>query len=621
MALRFRGWLALGSTVGVVVVACGDDPVATTPAKLAQGCTLNSECATPLICAFQRCHTACNESRDCPTGQRCVAADGGKNVCLLPDEEECVSDAGCQGDQVCAEDQECRDPCTDDDHCIGDQVCSTSDTCADPDEVDPDGNLTPGSGGTGGSSGGGGKGGNGGKGGSGGDAGMGGESGEASGGRTGGTGGTGGSGGDAGQGEGAEGGTGGSSGNGGTAGTDPGTGGTAGTDIAAGGTSAGTSGSSGTAGGGAGGVGNGGTAGTTAGTAGSAGSAGSGGAGCIRELYGEYAVRTDGALLYEGAQERRIVDAGTALALTDVVNVLTGSYHGCAARTDGSAWCWPISSTGDQQGQVGDGPTEATTLFAAVRVKTSDTTYLQNVTSVASTSSYSVFESCAVAGGTVWCWGNTTDLLNNGTTTYTNYATQVTTNGTTPLSNVKEVALSWGHACALVDTGAGNEVWCWGDNDNAEAGTGSVGRVQYPTKIIGLVDPRALAVTAETSFAIDGDRVKCWGRNAFKECGINSNTSPQYTPVLVRLQGGTALDGVASLAATSSEACAERTDQSIWCWGNPWQMYAAAHPAVTPATGVVSVALGVTSNPRYLTSDGVLHMDTVSRNPDCGPLN
>jgi len=611
MALRFRGWLALGSSVGVVIVACGDDPVATTPAKLAQGCTLNSECATPLICAFQRCHTACNESRDCPTGQRCVAADNGKNVCLLPDEKECVSDAGCQGDQVCAEDQECRDPCTDEDQCVGDQVCSNSGACADPDEVDADGNLPSGSGGTGGS-GSGGKGGSSGKAGSGGDAAMGGESGEASGGRTGGTSG---SGGDAGQGEGAEGGTGGSSGgtagNGGTAGTDPSTGGTAGASA----------GTGGTAGAGAGGASSGGTAGTAGSSAGSAGTAGASGAGCIRELVGEYAVRNDGALLFEGTQERRIVDAGTALPLTGVVNVLTGSFHGCAARTDGSAWCWPTGTTGDDQGQIGDGTPVSTVLYAAVRVRTSDTTYLDNVTSIASTAPYSGYESCAVAGGTLWCWGNTTDLLNNGTQTFTTVATQVTTNGTTPLSNVKEVAVSWGHACALVEAGTNDEVWCWGDNDSAEAGTGATGRVQYPTKVVGLVDPRAVGVTAEASYVIDGDRVKCWGRNFFKECGNNNTTSPQYTPILTRLQGGAALDGVVALAAGSSEGCVKRNDQTIWCWGNPWETYAAAHPVGMPASGVVSVALGLTTNPRYLTSDGVIHMGAGSREPDCAPLD
>lgn len=134
-------------------------------AGVSQGCTLNSDCNNPLVCAFQRCHVACTETRDCPPGQRCVAGPmDTKNVCLLPEEENCVTDSGCNGDQICATDRECRDPCDDDSECIGSQVCATSGACAEPTEVDASGNLpVVGAGGTGGMGGRGGAGGKGGK--------------------------------------------------------------------------------------------------------------------------------------------------------------------------------------------------------------------------------------------------------------------------------------------------------------------------------------------------------------------------------------------------------------------------------------------------------------------------
>jgi hypothetical protein len=619
MASNIRGWLALGVSAGAVVVACGDDPVAQrTPAKLAQGCTLNSECVSPLICAFQRCHTACNETRDCPTGQRCVAATGSKNVCQLPDERECVTDSGCAGDQVCASDQQCRDECMDDDECIGSQVCSNQRACAEPTEVDASGNLpnAMGSGGAGGSGGRGGSGGSSGKGGaSAGAAGrmmsLGGEGGDD------GTGGTAGKGGGSGGngaegGEGAEGGTGGSSGM--SSGGQSGNGGTAGATS-----SGGMSGSAGSS------AGTGGTAGASgsSGSAGTAGSAGSGGAsGCIESLWGDYSIRsTDGAVMrQESAQQPPIINGVTALSLKDVTSVQHGVYHGCASTEGGEAWCWPIQAGGNNQGQLGDGTLTTGTALIGVRVKKDANTTLDNVSSVAVASTYNVISSCAVSAGTVWCWGNTADLLNNGTAQQSVYATQVTTNGSTPLSNVLSMALSYGHACALVDA-TPDEVWCWGDNQYNEAGT-AAGRVRYPTKVNGFVEPKAVRVTAETTYVLDGDRVKCFGRNNYTECGLTTNTNPVVTPTLVKVLGGNPLDGVVKLEGGSSEGCAVRNDQTLWCWGYTYANYAAATPTATPATGVLDVAHGSNLNPRYLTSDGKFHYGNGSvRDPFCGQLD
>lgn len=588
----------MGVSAGAVVVACGDDPVAQrTPAKLAQGCTLNSECVSPLICAFQRCHTACNETRDCPTGQRCVAGSNGKNVCQLPDERECVTDSGCSGDQVCASDQQCRDACDGDRDCIGTQVCATQGACAEPTEVDASGNL-PNAMGSGGAGGSGGKGGGGGKGGSsGGSAGrmmsLGGEGGdEGTGGRTGGTGGKGGSGGngaEGGEGEGAEGGTGGGSGGMGGSGGTPANGGMSG-----------SGGASGTAG----------TAGTSA-------------AGCIESLWGDYSIRsTDGAVLrQESAQQPHVVNGVTALSLKNVTSVQQGANHGCASTASGEAWCWPVTVSGNNVGQLGDGTQTTGTAMIAVRVKKDASTTLDDVSSVAAASNYGVATSCAVSDGGVWCWGNTADVLNNGATQQSLYATQVTTDGATPLSNVLSMALSYNHACVLVDASP-DEVWCWGDNQYNEAGA-TVGRIQYPTKVNGIVDAKAVRVTAEATYVLDGDRVKCFGRNQYKECGLTTNTSPVVTPTLVKLENGDALDGVTKVEGGSSEGCAVRNDQTLWCWGNSYDNFAAPIPTAMPATGVVDVAHGVNLNPRYLTSDGKYHYNTNNsvRDPFCGQLD
>ena len=642
MNTSIRRWLTLGASVGFVLVACGDTADEQKKlAGIAQGCTLNSDCNNPLVCAFQRCHEACVESRDCPPGQRCIAGEDDTNVCQLPDEVSCMTSSGCDGSQVCAIDRECRDACTSENECIGAQVCATTGACADPDEVDKDGNLPP-AGGTGGMGGtGGGKGGTSGTSGTSGEGGEGGD----------GTGGTSGSSGSTGEGGttmtggtspggmgGTTSGTGGApGGRGGTAGSSSGSGGVAagagGTPGGAGGGTAGSGtaggGRGGMAGAGAGGAAGGGSGGTTggAGSGGTAGASGSGGTGgtapsaCIQQLYGDYALRTDGRLLYEtSSQQIPIVDAATASPLTNVTSVLHGQNHGCASRSDGSAWCWGLATHGNNQGQLGDGTNTVASLYRGVRVRTSASAYLENVTAVASSSWYSLNTSCAISAGNVWCWGTLTDLTNNGTTLDSPYAVRVTVDGVNPLTNAVALAVSYGHACAIVRPSTTNELWCWGDNSYGEAGNGLQTRVRYPTKIVGVTNPSSVRVNAETSMVLEGNRVKCWGRNAFQDCGTADATHPVLAPTVVKVQGGTALDGVTAIGSGSSETCVVRSDQSLWCWGYQIGSYAVPYsPGGTAVTGATHAGTASTS-PRFMTSDGKYHLGATLRDPNCNPL-
>jgi hypothetical protein len=110
-------------------------------ARLAAVCTINSDCTAPLVCAFQRCHTACESSRDCDPGQRCVASDRPFHVCQLDDESQCKTNSNCPQGQICGVDSQCRDACVTSRDCIKGQVCVAA-TCADPDELSAQGTLT-----------------------------------------------------------------------------------------------------------------------------------------------------------------------------------------------------------------------------------------------------------------------------------------------------------------------------------------------------------------------------------------------------------------------------------------------------------------------------------------------
>jgi hypothetical protein len=147
MKRRSLAWSPVAA--GIAIAACsGGGSKASDDVTLAQGCSLNSDCASPLICVFSLCHQACAESRDCPPGEQCVSS-GGYYVCLLSNETACATTADCPSGLACGTDHQCHDACQTASDCkVGGEVC-TAGSC-----VDGSGASTADGGGEGGSSGG-----------------------------------------------------------------------------------------------------------------------------------------------------------------------------------------------------------------------------------------------------------------------------------------------------------------------------------------------------------------------------------------------------------------------------------------------------------------------------------
>lgn len=116
---RFRALATPGLALGLGLVALGACHTDTSPAGLSATCSLNSDCNSPLVCVFSRCHNACVDSGDCPSGERCVPATGQYNVCQLPSESTCADGGSCESTEVCGSDGQCRAPCTTAQDCPG----------------------------------------------------------------------------------------------------------------------------------------------------------------------------------------------------------------------------------------------------------------------------------------------------------------------------------------------------------------------------------------------------------------------------------------------------------------------------------------------------------------------
>ncbi|MBM4363650.1 MAG: hypothetical protein FJ104_13290, partial [Deltaproteobacteria bacterium] len=94
MGTPFKASLLVLSVV-VTALACSEEPSKKSAGTIAEGCIINSDCNAPLVCAFRRCHTACENNRDCEPGLNCMVSDRPFHVCQLPDEQKCRYNSQC----------------------------------------------------------------------------------------------------------------------------------------------------------------------------------------------------------------------------------------------------------------------------------------------------------------------------------------------------------------------------------------------------------------------------------------------------------------------------------------------------------------------------------------------
>ncbi len=120
--------------VGAIVACSPSSSSDLAKAALGDGCVINSDCASPFVCAFRLCHVQCVDSRDCPSGARCMTSDRPSNVCQLEKEKRCTTNAQCPEGKTCALDNECRDKCAAARDCIPGQQCVSS-SCVEPTEL------------------------------------------------------------------------------------------------------------------------------------------------------------------------------------------------------------------------------------------------------------------------------------------------------------------------------------------------------------------------------------------------------------------------------------------------------------------------------------------------------
>lgn len=152
---------------------------------------------------------------------------------------------------------------------------------------------------------------------------------------------------------------------------------------------------------------------------------------------------------------------------TDWAEVSTSWSHTCALTTSGAVYCWGRNT----YGALGNGNVTTTAVPQLVLGgrKAIDVTTFEG-------------GSCFLSdSGQVFCWGNNAyGLIGDGSAPFT-------TEPTAGPAGMTQIEGGWRHVCAL----AGSTPVCWGANDRAQLGNGSLTSSPSPTEVEPLppVDP------------------------------------------------------------------------------------------------------------------------------------
>lgn len=182
---------------------------------------------------------------------------------------------------------------------------------------------------------------------------------------------------------------------------------------------------------------------------------------------------------------------------------------------------------------------------------------------------------CAVANGSLFCWGkNGYGQLGTNNTISTNTPvapvdTQLNTNSTTIAT---AVSAGSDHTCAII----GGSAYCWGSNALGQLGNTDSTDQNEPTLVGGLLTGKTVTHIAAgdrfTCAATDVNQLYCWGRNTYGQLGNNTSGSNSSVPVAVTMPAGSG--AITALATGTDHACAvinvnvgASPNLPQYCWG------------------------------------------------------
>ncbi len=170
--------------------------------------------------------------------------------------------------------------------------------------------------------------------------------------------------------------------------------------------------------------------------------------------------------------------------------------------------------------------------------------------------------------GSVWTWGqNDKGQLGTGPTDPDHNAALGKVPG---LNGIVDVAAGGRHALALrVNTGKGDGVYAWGLNDKGQVGDHTNDTRTVPKLVQSMHGGKQVAAGCNHSMLLtDKNTVRTWGTNDMGQLGTGTGkdddeNKDHNTPVEVPN-----LTGVVKIAAGCNYSLAQKSDGTVWAWGD-----------------------------------------------------
>jgi alpha-tubulin suppressor-like RCC1 family protein len=202
-------------------------------------------------------------------------------------------------------------------------------------------------------------------------------------------------------------------------------------------------------------------------------------------------------------------------------SMVSGNSHNCMIGSDNEIYCWGLNSSWET-GYSASSTGQKTVRYATTAV-TSDVKNL-------SAGGYT----CGILASTskMKCFGpNYRGGYGVGTSPASSSADAAL--GPATAQSFTSISVSNLYACGL----NGKNLYCWGNNDNAQVGTGSNSPDRYATAgaaetvIAGSWDQ--VVTGAVHACARSGTQVKCWGTNISGQMANGSKGSTRHSPTLI----------------------------------------------------------------------------------------
>jgi alpha-tubulin suppressor-like RCC1 family protein len=233
--------------------------------------------------------------------------------------------------------------------------------------------------------------------------------------------------------------------------------------------------------------------------------------------------------VYSVENPNPVLDAEATFVVVGV-----GTDHSCAAKVDGTMWCWGANNDSQSSSAV---TSAVTSVPQQVRVEVQDWTQI----------AAGPRTTCAItADHNLWCWGADVGAA----------LAQITPMPTQVDGTWKHVEAAFYSTCAIRSD---DSLACWGENSRGQLGDGS--RInRYTPVTVGEGPWRTVDLGETETCALDSDGdVWCWGYNSG---GLGDGANSRVEPTWIA-------SGFSTISV-GGVAHALRTDGTLWCWGGSY---------------------------------------------------